>query len=82
MSIGIFLIIYFFKYFLMKHRLVYIAGYSMSYYCVAEASQYVSCLFTVRKIISTNSVLSKLKLMPKLKSNHCVILGVMLLCIE
>lgn len=59
-----------------QHRLVYITGYSMSYYCVTEASQYVvvSRLFTVRKIISTNRVLSKLKLMPKLKSSHCVIL--------
>lgn len=36
-----------------QHRLVYIAGYSMSYYCVTEASQYVvvSRLFTVRKMI-------------------------------
>lgn len=52
-----------------QHKLVYISGHSMSYYCVTEASQYVSRLFTVRKMI-----LSKVKLMPKLKSNYCVIL--------
>lgn len=36
-----------------QHRLVDITGYSMSYYCVTEASQYVvvSRLFTVRKMI-------------------------------